>query len=76
MKLTFDQNNQRINQYGKDVPLGQKPNQDCDAVDAMLFLGSDDARMITGETLVVDGGQSQTTNRHYQYLEYLKNPTR
>lgn len=74
--MTNDQNNQRIVYTGKDVPLGAKPNQVSDVADTLLFVGSDDAQMMTGQTTVVDGGQSLTTNRQDDYLYWLKDPAR
>ena len=41
----------------KRTPLGELPRP-ADIASAMLFLASEDARAITGETLVVDGGMS------------------
>jgi len=41
----------------KDVPLG-RPAQADEVADAVLFLASQRARMITGTTLMVDGGAS------------------
>ena len=38
----------------------------------MLFLGSSDAKMINGEIMVVDGGQSITTDRYDDYTANLK----
>jgi len=35
----------------------------------MLFLSSDDASIITGEILTVDGGQSLTTNNYDEYVK-------
>ncbi len=39
------------------IPLGA-PAEPDDIVDAILFLASDDARHVSGSTLLVDGGQS------------------
>lgn len=41
----------------KDVPLG-RPAESDEIADAVLFLASSRARMITGTTLMVDGGAS------------------
>ncbi|HPP82330.1 MAG TPA: SDR family oxidoreductase, partial [Rubrivivax sp.] len=41
----------------KDVPLGRPASAD-EVADAVLFLASDQAAMITGTTLMVDGGAS------------------
>jgi len=48
---------------GKDVPLGGLPNNPDDVAHSLLYLGSDDAKIITGEVMVVDGGQSLTDDR-------------
>jgi hypothetical protein len=34
----------------------------------MLWLGSEDASFITGEILVMDGGQSLATTNYYKYF--------
>ena len=41
--------------WGKVVPLG-RAGRTWDVVKAALFLASDDAEWITGDTLMVDGG--------------------
>jgi NAD(P)-dependent dehydrogenase (short-subunit alcohol dehydrogenase family) len=46
-------------------------NSPSDVAKAMLFLGSDEASFITGEILVMDGGQSLTTNNYPDYLKAL-----
>jgi regulator of RNase E activity RraA len=38
----------------------------------MLWLGSNDASFVTGEILVIDGGQSLTTNSYPDYLKFLQ----
>jgi hypothetical protein len=38
----------------------------------MLFVGSEDAQMMSGEILVLDGGQSITSNRFDDYSANLK----
>jgi enoyl-[acyl-carrier-protein] reductase (NADH) len=42
-------------------------NAPVDVANAMLWLGSDEASFVTGEILVVDGGQSLTTNKYEDY---------
>ena len=40
----------------KAIPLGRL-GQPRDVADAVLFLASDDSKYITGQSIVVDGGQ-------------------
>jgi len=44
-------------QWGRNIPLGRVGRPE-DVARAILFLASDDAQWITGETLVVDGGST------------------
>ena len=39
------------------VPLGRVGDPEADVAPAVVFLGSDAARYVTGQTLVVDGGR-------------------
>jgi len=39
----------------------------------MLWLGSEDASFVTGEIMVMDGGQSLTSNDYPKYVEKLEN---
>lgn len=48
--------------FAKDVPLGRLADPQ-DPANAFLFLASDEARHITGQTLVVDGGQMTGNQR-------------
>lgn len=50
-------NDELASQYLETIPLGRfgKPE---DAANVILFLASDDASHITGQTVVVDGGQT------------------
>ena len=53
------------------MPLGKTVNKAKDVANALLFLASDDSSMITGEIMVVDGGQSLTSNTHDDYLKAI-----
>lgn len=46
--------------WGEVIPMGQVAQPE-DIAQAVLFLASDAARMITGQTLVVDGGWTATS---------------
>jgi NAD(P)-dependent dehydrogenase (short-subunit alcohol dehydrogenase family) len=48
---------ERLQQY-KDSVLVQSPGTPDDIAAAVVFLLSDDARYITGQTINVDGGSS------------------
>jgi NAD(P)-dependent dehydrogenase (short-subunit alcohol dehydrogenase family) len=50
-------NEQIAPQYLKTIPLGRFA-QPADIANAALFLASDDAAYVTGQTLVIDGGQT------------------
>lgn len=54
------------------MPLGAVPNTTSDVADSLLFLGSNDASFTTGEILVVDGGQSLTTDRFDDFTQELR----
>jgi 3-oxoacyl-[acyl-carrier protein] reductase len=51
------QNEQLAPEYLKGIPLGRF-GQPADIANAALFLASDSASYITGQTLVIDGGQT------------------
>lgn len=55
----------------QDVPLLGQANLPSDVAHSMLFIGSEDAKMINGEIMVVDGGQSITTDRYDDYTKNL-----
>jgi 3-oxoacyl-[acyl-carrier protein] reductase len=50
------------NAVAQSMPFG-KCVEPTDIADAAVFLASDEARMITGETLLVDGGRSVARGR-------------
>lgn len=72
IKFSRDENLKFLKENSKDVPLNQKVNDTKDVADAICWLASQDASFITGEILVVDGGQSVTTNRYDDYLKDLQ----
>ena len=51
--------------------LGQL-NSPKEIAESLLFLASDDASYCTGEIMVVDGGQSLTTDNYDDYCAILK----
>lgn len=46
-----------VAEWEKTIPL-RRVGQGSDIADAMLFLASDDGGYVTGQTLIVDGGQA------------------
>ena len=46
-----------LKRFRASIPLGRMPDP-IDTANALLFLASDEARMITGVSLAIDGGQS------------------
>lgn len=50
-------NEQALMRFRSSIPLGRMPDP-IDTANALLFLASDEARMITGVSLAVDGGQT------------------
>ena len=53
-----------MNEQSNFVPLGQEVNEPKDVANAMLWLASGEASFVTGEILIVDGGQHLTTNKY------------
>ena len=72
MKLDLQQNTNYLKLLGKDVPLGGLPNNPDDVAHSLLYLGSSDAKIITGEVMVVDGGQSLTNDRFDDFTVQLR----
>jgi 3-oxoacyl-[acyl-carrier protein] reductase len=50
-------NEQALMRFRSSIPLGRMPDP-IDTANALLFLASDEARMITGVSLAIDGGQT------------------
>jgi 3-oxoacyl-[acyl-carrier protein] reductase len=50
-------NEQLAPQYLRSIPLGRFA-QPVDIANAALFLASDEAAYVTGQTIVIDGGQT------------------
>lgn len=46
----------------------KKINEAVEVGKTMLWLGSEDASFVTGEILVMDGGQSLTTTNYFKYF--------
>ena len=51
--------------YGREIPLG-RPSVKKDVVDAAVWLASDDAGFVTGQTIHVSGGQTLRRNPSLQ----------
>lgn len=71
INFTRDENIKFLKEASKDVPLFQQVNTPKDVADAVVWMASEDASFVTGEILVVDGGQSVTTNRYEDYVKDL-----
>lgn len=67
-----EQNEYFMRQSATKVPLGKTINSAKDVASALLFLASEDASMVTGEIMVVDGGQSLTSNTYDDYLKAIQ----
>ena len=60
-----------MKEAAQDVPLNGEINDPKDVANAILFLASSHSSFTTGEILVVDGGQSLTTNAYPDYMKFL-----
>ena len=68
MNLTKTENSRFLHDAAKDVPLLGQLNSPKDVANALLFLASSDSSFTTGEIMVVDGGQSLTTNKYDDWM--------
>jgi 3-oxoacyl-[acyl-carrier protein] reductase len=73
MGLTKAENSRYLLDAARDVPLVGQLNSPKDVANALLFLASPDASFTTGEIMVIDGGQSLTTDKYDDYIKLLKN---
>lgn len=53
-----NQSKQFVKKYAAQVPLGKRMAEPADIASALVFLLSDEAKYITGQDLIVDGGWS------------------
>lgn len=72
MKLTEEENRSYLDEAARDIPLAGQLNSPKEVAETILFLASDDASFCTGEIMVVDGGQSLTTDNYDDYCAMLK----
>jgi NAD(P)-dependent dehydrogenase (short-subunit alcohol dehydrogenase family) len=68
---TAEENRNFLQDSAQDIPLLNLLNHPGDVARSMLFLGSEEASFITGEILVMDGGQSLTSNNYPDYIKSL-----
>lgn len=71
MNLTLAENKKYLFDASQDVPLLGKLNHPAEVASSLLFLASADSSFTTGEILVMDGGQSLTTDRYDDYIRLL-----
>jgi len=62
-RLTGQNRDEIAAQRGAQVPLGHKLGTAWDVANAALFLASDEAKFITGVSLLVDGGFSANAGK-------------
>jgi 3-oxoacyl-[acyl-carrier protein] reductase len=71
MALSDVENRRFLFEARQDVPLQNQLNHPAEVANALLFLASSDSSFTTGEILVIDGGQSLTTNKYDDYVRLL-----
>lgn len=71
MHLTPEENAVYLQTAANQVPLNGRLNSPDEIAETILFLASDDASFCTGEIMVVDGGQSLTTDNYEEYCAVL-----
>lgn len=71
MGLTGVENRKFLFEAQQDVPLLGMLNHPGEVANSLLFLASADSSFTTGEILVIDGGQSLTTDRYDDYMRLL-----
>lgn len=71
MGLTYAENKNFLFDAQQDVPLLGQLNHPIEVANALLFLSSSDSSFTTGEILVMDGGQSLTTDKYDDYVRLL-----
>jgi 3-oxoacyl-[acyl-carrier protein] reductase len=72
MGLTVMENKKFLYDAQQDVPLLGQLNHPEEVANALLFLASPDSSFTTGEILVIDGGQSLTTDKYDDYVRLLQ----
>ena len=71
MALGDVENRRFLFEARQDVPLQNQLNHPAEVANSLLFLASSDSSFTTGEILVIDGGQSLTTNKYDDYVRLL-----
>jgi len=72
MKLTQEENQKYLQLAALDVPLKGQLVTPEEVASSLLFLASEESSFTNGEILVVDGGQSLTTDKYDDYATFLK----